>query len=110
MVQSPAAAFAPRITEIYLNRERRKVESVDLYGVIRGPVQSYTLDVGRGENPDKDEWQRAFGPSTQRVDMGHIARIPGSSFSRGSQWTIRLSARGANGETRVQQFLIKNEH
>ena len=109
MVESPEAAFAPRITEVYLNRNRRKVESVDVYGIIRGPVESYTLDVARGEKPDKDEWQNVLGPSKQAVDLGLIARIPGTFFSKGSQWTIRLTARSTNGETRVQQFLVKKK-
>jgi len=109
MVQSPKTAFAPRITEIHINRNRRTVESVDVYGIVRGPVQSCTLEVGRGRNPEKNEWQRVFGPSKQTVDSGHIARIPGMFFSDGSQWTIRLTAAGPNGEIRVQQVLVTKE-
>ncbi len=109
MAQSSDTAFAPRITEAYLNQDRRKVASVDVYGIIRGPVQSYTLDVGRGDKPDKDEWQRVFGPSNKAVDLGHIVRIPGTFFSKGSRWTIRLTVLSTSGETRVQRFLIEKK-
>jgi len=109
MVQSPKTAFAPRITEVYVNQIKKRVESVDIYGIIRGPVQSYTLEVGRGEKPDDDEWQRVFGPSKQTVDLGHIARIPGTFFSKGSQWTIRLTAQSTQGEIRMQQFLANKK-
>jgi hypothetical protein len=109
MVQSPKSAFAPRITEVYVNQIRKGVKSVDIYGIIRGPVQSYTLEVGRGEKPDKDEWQRVFGPSKQTVNLGHIARIPGTFFSKGSQWTIRLTAKSTKGEIRMQQFLVNKK-
>lgn len=109
MVQSPKTAFAPRITEVYVNQIRKQVKSVDIYGIIRGPVQSYNLEVGRGEKPDDDEWQRVFGPSKQTVNLGHIARIPGTFFSKGSQWTIRLTAQSTKGEIRMQQLLVNKK-
>ena len=99
-------AFAPRIREVYVNKKRKKVHSVDVYGIIRGPEQSYSLEVAQGKDPDADEWQQVLGPSKKHIDLGHIARIPGTYFAKGSKWSIRLVVNGPNETKRVQQVLV----
>ena len=81
--------------------------SVDVYGILRGPLASYTLEVGRGDDPD--DWQPVFGPSQKRIDFGHITRIPGRFFAKGSEWTLQLKARSAGGSLQVQRVVVRKD-
>ncbi|MGB3221855.1 MAG: S8 family serine peptidase [Desulforhopalus sp.] len=104
----PEAAFAPRITEWIINRDPRgKIDSVDVYGVIRGPVASYSIEVGEGNKPKG--WTPAFGPTNRTVDHGHITRIPGSYFRKGSRWSIQLTATAENGQRRIQVVEVRKD-
>ncbi len=104
----PDAAFAPRITEWIVNRDNRgKVASVDVYGVVRGPVANYEISVGQGKKPSS--WTAAFGPSKRRVEHSHIARLPGSFFKKGSSWSLRLTATSQDGQQRSQQVVIRKD-
>lgn len=105
---NPETAFAPRITEWIINRDKRgKVSSVDVYGVIRGPVASYEIGVGQGTSPK--EWTPAFGPANRLVQHGHIARLPGNFFKKDSSWSLQLSAKALDGQNRVQQVVVRNK-
>ena len=104
----PDAAFAPRITEWIINRDSRgKVASVDVYGVIRGPVANYEISVGQGKKPSS--WTPAFGPSNRVVDHGHIARLPGSYFKKGSSWSLQLIAKSQDGLSRTQKVIVRKD-
>jgi hypothetical protein len=77
---------------------------VDLYGVIRGNLDRYTLFVGRGEKPKK--WQTVFGPASNKLEYQLISRIDGRYFVKGSKWTIRLEAVDKNQQARQVQVLV----
>lgn len=97
----PESAFAPRITEWIVNRDARgKIASVDVYGVIRGPVDSYAITVGSKKK--SEQWAPACGPTNRLVEHGHIARLPGDLFQRGYRWYLQLAAtaRTANAASR----------
>ena len=104
----PESALAPRITEWIVNRDTRgKIASVDVYGVVRGPVDNYTLSVGRGENPS--QWTTAFGPSSRSVNQGHIARLDGRYFQKGSRWSVKLMATALYGQGRSQVVTVEKD-
>lgn len=104
----PESAFAPRITDWIINRDTRgKILSVDVYGVIRGPLAKYTLAVGRGKNPS--QWATAFGPSSRTVNHGHIARLDGQHFQKGSRWSLQLEAAALDDQRRVQVVEVEKD-
>jgi len=104
----PETAFAPRITDWIINRDARgKVASVDVYGVIRGPVASYAIAVGPGNKPSK--WTPAYGPANRTVDHGHIARLSGRYFKKGSRWSLQLAATAQDGQRRIQIVEVRKD-
>jgi len=104
----PESAFAPRITDWIINRDAQDdIRSVDVYGVIRGPLTRYTLSVGEGTNPD--DWKPVYGPSDRMVMDGLIARIRGEHFRDGSHWSLRLSATGPDNRQHTQIVEIRPE-
>ncbi|MDJ0624155.1 MAG: S8 family serine peptidase [Desulfocapsaceae bacterium] len=101
----PESAVAPRLTEWRINKDQRgKIASVDVYGVIRGAVDSYEVAVGKGDKPST--WTTVLGPTRRLVQHGHIVRIPGDYFKKGSSWTLQLTATALDGQKRSQQVLI----
>ena len=62
-----------RFTEVFANTEKKKVASLDVYGVIRGNLDNYVVELGKGKKPDK--WKQVFGPSGEYAEYNHICRI-----------------------------------
>ncbi len=104
----PESAFAPRITDWKVNQDGRgKIVSVDIYGVIRGPVDSYEIGVGKGREASR--WEQAFGPKKRLVQHGHIARLPGRYFQKGTLWTVQLRVTALDGENTVQNVVVQRD-
>jgi len=103
--QDPGALLAPRITEVYINKVKRSISSVDVYGVIRGNLDHYVVRVGRGKKPGK--WETVHGPVTTPVDHRLISRINGIYFSKGDQWSIRVDAVDRNKRTKSVLIVIR---
>jgi hypothetical protein len=107
LMQKPNALLAPRITEVFVNKVKGRIASVDLYGVIRGNLDHYTVFVGRGEKPK--QWQPAYGPSSGQLEYQLIGRIDGRYFAKGSKWTIRLEAVDKNQQAKRVQVLVSKK-
>ena len=104
LTQDPATILVPRITEYRINRQKKKITSVDVYGSVRGNLENFIVEVGRGDDPDK--WQTVFGPSRYGVNQGFLCRIDGKHFQKGSKWSMRIVAVSPDGESRTQQVLV----
>jgi len=108
LTQNPNALLAPRITEVFVNKYKGRIASVDLYGVIRGDLDHYAVSVGRGEKPKK--WETVYGPSSSKLEYQLISRIDGRYFAKGSKWTVRLEAVDHNQHVkRVHVLVSKNK-
>lgn len=105
--QDPDKLLAPRITEVFVNKVKRKIASVDIYGVVRGNLESYRVEVGHGKNPKK--WQQVFGPTTSVVEHDLICRIDGQVFAKGSKWKVRLIAMDKQGQSKIQEILVSKK-
>ena len=105
--QDPDKVLAPRITEFFVNKVKRRIASVDIYGVVRGAVKEYIVEVGRGKKPK--EWQRAYGPATASVDHDLICRIDGQYFAKGSKWKVRVTAAGNGGQSKTHEILVSKK-
>jgi len=107
LTQNPRELLVPRVTEVFLNKEKNRIASVDLYGVIRGNLDHYMVSMGRGSDPKK--WQIVYGPATTPVDFQLISRIDGVHFAKGSQWTVRVDAVDRQQQTKSIKILISKD-
>ena len=96
-----------RSTQIFVNKNRQKVISLDLYGIIRGNLDEYTVEIGKGKDPD--DWQQVFGPSQAQAEYAHICRIENKILKKGDRWTVRITAKSKAGETRRASMLVRGD-
>ncbi|MBP9854308.1 MAG: S8 family serine peptidase [Candidatus Omnitrophica bacterium] len=78
------------ITNTRINRDLNdEIISIDVYGLVRGNIKEYFLDVGKGNHPEK--FEQVAGPFTQPVQWQLIERVDVKEFMRGSKdWVFRL--------------------
>jgi subtilisin family serine protease len=93
-----------RFTEVFTNKRSSKIASLDVYGVVRGDLNSYVVEVGKGKKPGK--WQQVFGPSNEPADYGLICRIDGKSL-KSRESTVRITAKSKSGQTRTASFVVR---
>jgi subtilisin family serine protease len=96
-----------RPTQIFVNKNRQKVISLDLYGIIRGNLDEYTVEIGKGKDPD--DWRQVFGPSQAKAEYAHICRIENKILKKGNRWTVRITAKSKAGETRRASMLVRGD-
>jgi hypothetical protein len=96
-----------RSTQIFVNKHRQKVISLDLYGIIRGNLDEYTVEIGKGKDPD--DWQQVFGPSRAQAEYEHICRIENKILKKGDRSTVRITAKSKAGEIRRASMLVKGD-
>jgi subtilisin family serine protease len=93
-----------RFTEVFTNKRSSKIASLDVYGVVRGDLNSYLVEVGKGKKPSK--WQPVFGPSNEPADYSLICRIDGKSL-KSRESTVRITAKSKSGQTRTASFVVR---
>ena len=96
-----------RFTEVFANEEKKKIASLDVYGVIRGNLDSYVVELGKGKKPDK--WAQVFGPSNEPTEFKHICRIENELLKKGREWTVRISAKSKSGKTQTASLYVKKK-
>lgn len=86
------------ITNLRLNSNaQKKTISLDVYGTVRGPFKSYTLEIGKGKRAKK--FKTVAGPFTQTKASALIDRVMLKEHLRGSSdWIIRLNVLGADNQ------------
>jgi subtilisin family serine protease len=102
-----AERLTVRFTEVFANAEKKKIASLDVYGIVRGNLDSYVVELGKGREPDK--WVQVFGPSQESAEFNHICRIENDLLQKGSDWTVRISAKSKSGQTRTASLWIKKK-
>lgn len=90
---------------VFTNKKYDRIVSLDVYGIVRGDLDSYLVEVGKGKKPGK--WQKVFGPSRQPADYGLICRIDKKSLGSGRESTVRVTAKSTSGQTRSASFVIR---
>lgn len=96
-----------RFTEVFANTSNKKIASLDVYGIVRGDLDSYVVELGKGREPDK--WEQVFGPSKDAAEYGHICRIENELLQKGRDWTVRISAKSKSGKTRTASLWVKKK-
>jgi hypothetical protein len=96
-----------RFTEVFANEEKKKIASLDVYGIVRGNLDTYVVQIGKGKRPDK--WKQVFGPSSESAEYNHICRIEDELLKKGREWTVRIFAKSKTGELKSASLYIKKK-
>lgn len=84
-------------TEVLISRTgKKKINAVDVYGVV--VAASYEVSVGEGRNPSA--WT-PIARGDRPIRFGLIGRVDGERFKGAKEWTIRITATGADGTQRI---------
>jgi len=102
-----AERLTVRFTEVFANKEKKKIASLDVYGIVRGNLDSYVVELGKGKKPDK--WQQVFGPSKEFAEFTHICRIEDELLRKGREWTVRITAKSKSGKTKTASLFVKKK-
>jgi subtilisin family serine protease len=107
--RSPGNILTLRPTEVIVNRQKEKISSVDIFGIIRGNLDSYVVELGEGKQPK--EWVEVASSKTPPPDYGFITRIDGKLVSTKSDYMVRIKAKDRSGKISTAQLLLplKNE-
>lgn len=104
--QDPFDILTVRPTEIRVHKDKRqKIKYVELYGIVRGNLAQYEVQVGKGAKPR--QWSTVAGPSDMPADHGLLSRIDGSVFNRSGKWSIRIHASDTRGRTKMARLIIE---
>ncbi len=90
---------AVRITDLRLHKQNNNILWADLYGVIDGPVESYTVSLAERTKSGAGKFIPVYGPAATMVDDSFICRIPGQLL-KGKQWSFRITAVTEDGRTK----------
>jgi hypothetical protein len=96
-----------KITETQFHYDdNKKLESVDVYGTVRGKVNSYVVEVGKGKNAES--FTQVAGPYTKSADHDWLAHLIQKDVLRGSrEWILRVRATDTDGQEHIAQTLLE---
>ena len=61
-----------------------------IYGVVRGDVARYTVELARGTKSDK--WEKVFESVNPPRKDGFICRIDAKKLANGEEWSVSITA------------------
>jgi hypothetical protein len=70
-------------------------------------LTGYTIELGRGESPDR--WKPIGSGGYRAIDGALLGTIPGGELSAKGEWTIRVVARDGRGRTREARATLTVE-
>ena len=73
-----------------------KLKSLDIYGIVRGSLDSYSIELGKGRDPSG--WKDICESSTAPLDHGLMCSIEGKRLRWGDEWTLRIKAKDGAGK------------
>jgi len=102
---NPKKVLNVKFTEVRMNRDKRKkIESIDVFATIRGNLNNYTLEAGKGKNPSK--WKTIAEASSKQLDYDHLKNITMEDLRGSKTWTLRLTALDQSGQQRIARTII----
>ena len=98
-----------KITETRVNYDTKKrVESLDIFGSVRGPIQEFTIGLGKGKRASR--FKTVGGPFTKEASSAWLARLIKKESLRGStEWMIQIKALDQNSQPHTAQVLVELE-
>lgn len=97
-----------RISDFIFLEEKGSLRWIDIYGVVDGPVEEYTIHYAKGYDPDEDDYREICEPAQVQVDHGLLCRVNKKKL-KGSKWTFKLSAKLSNGTSRHVSMGVNNK-
>ena len=98
LAHPPGPILTARFMSVAINKESGKISSIDVYGVVRGEGVSYSVDLAKGKK--SDQWQKVFESQNLPSSSNLLCRIDAQHVSKGTEWSLRLTARDKNGKTK----------
>ena len=95
-----------KLTKIQVNRDEKKVQSVDVFGTVRGNVDHFIVELGKGSNP---KWTKVVGPFKKPANNDWLCRIPQKAIQGSEAWQVRLTALDKEGRATIAQAAIPFE-
>ncbi len=98
-----------KITETRINYDKKKrVESLDIFGTVRGEFQEFTVGLGKGKRADK--FKSVAGPFIKQASGSWVAHLTKDEHLRGSQeWIVQIKALDQNGQSYTARTLVELE-
>ena len=95
-----------KVNQLRTNRDKNgKLESVDVFGTVRGDFQEYAIGVGKGANAGS--FKEVAGPFKETAENAWITTI-GKEHLRGSDdWLIQIDAKDAQGQSRTARSILR---
>ncbi|VAW19503.1 Protease precursor, partial [hydrothermal vent metagenome] len=86
-----------KVTDFKINIDKKKkLKSVDVYGTIRGDVESFIVEVGKGRRAKK--FKKVAGPFKVESDHNWITQIVKDDIRGSKEWIVRIKATSKKGE------------
>lgn len=100
-----AGYFNVRITNIDVNyKDRRTVESVDVYATVRGKVDYFTVELGKGKQARS--FKPVIGLEKQQANGDLVAHLTPEQLRGSNDWQILIRARDEAGKEYTAQTLL----
>jgi subtilisin family serine protease len=93
-----------RFMDLVVNRgEKKEVVSIDLFGIVRGNLASYKVELAKGKKQPTD-WQNIFESTKPTDESGFICSIDGKKVERGQDWSVKITAQDKDGNIKIAKM------
>jgi len=101
---NPDDALTVELSALQVNEEKGNLKSVAVFGLVRGNLKDYVIEIGKGKTPSK--WEAVAGPFKRAADYAWICTIDAKALQGNRDWHVRISATDKNGKTKHAQAPI----
>lgn len=99
---NPDHLLTVKVTKLQPNwKEKGKLESIDIYGTVRGDVDSFVVELGKGKHPGR--FKPVTGAFTAPAENAWVAQISEDEFRGSKDWVIQINAKGKDGKNHTAQ-------
>ena len=99
-----ANPLVARITELHFNKDGSKVKSLDVYGVVRGDLKDYAVEIGKGHEARK--FKPVCEPVGQPAAYTRLCRIDAKQFKWSDEWTVQVKAADTAGQEKIARLPV----
>ncbi len=98
-----------RFTGLTLKTDSKgKIESVDVYGLVRGNLAGYKVELGKGKKRPSG-WKKVLESTDSTGPDGIICHIDGLEVKYGQDWTIRITAQDKAGNIKTADLWFSTQ-
>jgi len=109
LLSSPDDIVAAQITLIKLNRQKKKLESVDIYASVHGKdLKEFVVELGRGKKARK--FKTIAGPFNQEANNSWVRRLDERELRGSRDWVVRIKATDNQGEVTTARAYFSTKY